>query len=467
MFLGGCASNKAGVSSPELPPRHWLDEAPGVPVENRARLEASVPNLYDPEKNFDYEECVFLTIQQSPALVNSAVEIEIKRLAVTDAVWKYLPEPRLSITLTNNLTRNNMDEKDTPGDYGRPKLRAGFTAPFPNPVAANFEHKAQKILLSLAIATHRKAVGEAILNIARAYLRLQAQRKILEAEKGLLPLGKDLITYWRQVESIDGRQGVSLDMAKQLQRESELTVEKTTMQEIMDRTKLKILAGVETQQRFNIDTENADNDILAGFDGKSLHWEDRWGATEDEGILRAQIKLADYNIMLAWAQYVPNFELRINNSPPDGQSNPPSGAEDTFLHLGAEFPIIDWGRRYRGVQTARMQKAQAYHDLSRRRTEFSNKWLEAEQNVSLAQTELKLAQTRFDTAQMKYREAKISFEEGMAEYPNLYDMETNMLQARIQLIQSELAYQLAQLNWMYVANVLQERFLGLPAKEYM
>lgn len=465
-LLCSCASNKAGMASPELPPRHWLDEAPGVPVENRSKLEAAVPNLYNPEKKFDYEDCVFLTIQQSPVLVNSAVEIEIKRLAVTDAIWKYLPEPRMTLTVSNNITRYNMGEKNTPGDYGRTKLRAGFYAPFPNPVASHFEHKAQQIMVNLAIATHRKAVGEAILNIAKAYVRLKAQREILEAEKALLPLGKDLITYWKQVEAIEGRQGVSLDMARQILRETELTVEKTNMQEVMDRTSLKVLAGVEPQQRLNVDTDNAD-DILAGFDGKALKWEDRWTATEDDLLLRAQIKLADYNIMLAWAQYVPAINMWVNNSPPEGQSNPPNGAEDTFLHFNFDFPLIDWGRRYRGVQTARMQKAQAFHELARKKTEYSNKWLEAEQRSSLANTELKLAQTRFDTAQMKYKEAKISFEEGTTEYPALYEMESEMLQARIALIQAELNYKLVQLEWMYVANVLQERFLGVPAKEYM
>ncbi len=65
----------------------------------------------------------------------------------------------------------------------------------------------------------------------------------------------------------------------------------------------------------------------------------------------------------------------------------------------------------------------------------------------------------------KYKEAKISFEEGTIEYPDLYEMESQMLEARIDLIQAELEYKLAQLDWMYVANVLQERFLGLPAKE--
>ena len=224
LFFSACASNKAGLKSPELPAKHWLEEAPGVPVENKTKLEAAVPNLYDPSKVFTFEDCVFLTIQQSPLLVNSAVDLEIKRVALTDAVWKYLPEPRMTMQVTNNLTRNNMDHRDTPGDYGRTKLSVGFFAAFPNPVATYFEHQVQKAMVNLAISTHRKAVGEAIYKIAQAYLQLQAQKKIVKVQKDLLPIGKELIAYWQQVEAVDGRQGVSLNLAMQHQRELELMV---------------------------------------------------------------------------------------------------------------------------------------------------------------------------------------------------------------------------------------------------
>lgn len=460
-----CASNKAGIRSPELPAKHWLDEAPGVPVENKAKLDAVLANLYDPDKSFTFDECVFLTIQQSPMLVNSAVDIEIKKVALTDAVWKFLPEPRMTLTITNNLTRLNTDRNDTPGDYGRTKVNVGFEAAFPNPVKTYYEHKVQKIMVNLAIATHRKAVGEAIYNIAAAYLKLRAQRDILAAQKELLPVGKELIDFWRAVESVEGRQGVAVNLARQAQREKELVVEKTGMQEVMDRTRLKVLAGVDPQQRFNVNTDSADT-ILAGFDGHKLRWEDRWQDTEDDLLLRAQVKLADYNIMVAWAQYIPNMTLQVNSYPPAGQYQPSGGEEDTFLHFVFDFPLLDWGRRYRGVQTARMQKAQAFHEMARKRTDYSSKWLEAEQAVALARTELELQKTRFETAEMQFKEARIAFDEGTVELPDVVSMREAMVVARIDYIQAQLEYDLAQLKWMYVANVLQERFLGTPAKEF-
>jgi outer membrane protein TolC len=316
-------------------------------------------------------------------------------------------------------------------------------------------------MVNLAISTHRKAVGKAIGKIGEAYLQLQAQQKIVEAQKELLPLGKELVDYWQKVEAVDGRQGVSLNLAIQHQRELELKLEQTKMKEIMQRTQLKILAGVEPQQRLEVDTKSADT-VLAGFDGHKLTWEDRWPATEDELLLRGQVKLSDYNIMVAWAQYI-----AVNNSPPSGQYQPVNGKEDTFLHLTFDFPLIDWGRRYRGVQTARMNKAQAFHELARNRTDYSNKWLQCEQRVALAETERKLAKTRLDTASMQFKEAQISFHEGIVQLPDVATKQEDMVQARIAYITADLDYKLAMLEWMNLSNSLSQRFLGLPAKEVL
>ncbi|MDR1777762.1 MAG: TolC family protein [Desulfovibrio sp.] len=466
LLVCACASNKAGSKSPELPARHWLEGAPGVPVEHREKLEAAVPSLYDPDKVFSFEDCVYLTIQQSPMLVKSAVNLEIKRVQLTSAVWQYLPEPRMTFRVSNNITQYNKSSDDKPSDYGNTKLAVGFYAAFPNPVATYFNHQSQKIMVNVAIAMHRKAVGEAIYKIAQAYLQLQAREKIAAAQKELLPLGKELVDYWRQVEDVEGRQGASLNRAKQHDRELALMVEQTSMQEAMQRTQLKILAGVAPSQSLRVDARHADG-ILAGFDGAKLSWEERWPMLEDEYLLRGQIKLADYDIMVAWAQYVPSLFLQYDTYPPSGQYQPRDGTEDYFFHFNIDFPLIDWGRRYRGVQTARMNKAQAFHEMSRKRDDYSNNWLQAGQKYTLAQTRFKLAQTRYETAEMQSREALIAFREGTEQLPAVASTREDMVQARIALIEADLELRLAKLDWMFLAGILQERFLGLPARDLL
>lgn len=460
----GCASNKAGIDSPQLPAKHWLDEAPGVPVSQKAKLEAAIPNLYDPAKTFSFEDCVFLTIQQSPLLVNSAVELEIQRLARTSAAWKYLPEPRMSVAVSNNLTRYNKNEPDKPKKYGQTQYDIGFSTAFPNPLRTYFEHSAQELMANLALSSHRKAVGQAIYKIATAYTELDARRRINAVMKALPDQSKSSLDYWQQVEAVDGRQGVQRNVAEQQLKEAELALEKGRMQETMLLTQLKILAGVDPRQRLSVDSGSV-RPLIQRFDGRRLNWEDRWGQTEDQFLLRGQIKLADYNIMVAWAEYVPNMTLELNRTPSSGQYQPANGEMDSFLHLRFDFPLIDWGRRYRGVQTARMQKAQAFHKQANARTDYSNQWLQAEQQVSLAETNMRLVKVRFQTAEMRFREAEISFNEGLAPLPTVSGAHEAMINAQVALIEAEKELELAKLQWMFVSGMLQEYFLGQPAKE--
>ena len=466
MAAGGCASSKAGMKAPELPARHWLDDAPGIPIENKDKYDRAVPSLYEPGKKFDFEDTVYLTIQQSPSLVNSAVNIEVKRLAQTSAAWKYLPEPHMTLRVSQNITQMNKGRADNGQDYGKTQYEIGFYAPFPNPVATYYEHKAQGLMTGIAISTHRKAVAEAIYRIGEAYLRIQARQFSLRAQKSLVPVAHELADYWRQVERVEGSQGAQLSLAQQHEREMQLAVEKATMEETIERTQLKVMAGVDPNQSFTVDASHAD-DIVKGFDGMRLRWEDKWNDSEDNIILHTQLKLHDFNILLQWAQYVPNMSLGIDMNPPRGQSNPADGNPDHFVHFTFDFPLIDWGRRYRDVQTARMGKAQAFHALADKRNEFQNKWLQAEQAAQLALTNMKLAQSQYKTAQMQYEEARIGFENGLEQLPVVAGRQEAMVQAEISYINQELQYRLAKLKWMYNAGVLQERFLGLPAMEVL
>lgn len=463
--LPGCSSQKASSTSPDLPAKYWLDEAPGVPVQNKPQYDQVIEDLYDPDKKFGFSDLVYLTIQQSPALVNSAVNIEIKRLAQTNAAWKYLPEPNISIKLSQNITNYNQGARDKPSGYGKPQYEIGFWAPFPNPVATYYEGKAQSMMSGVAISTHRKAIAEAIYNIGEAYLCLQAQQYSIAAKKALVPLNTEMVDYWKQVEAVSGNQGSSVLIAQQRENEAKLDVDKVVMQDTVQRTQLKLLAGVDANHKLMIDPTNADSEVIGDFNGKALHWEEEWVNTEDYMLLRTQLKLYDYNIMLQWAQYVPNMTINVNMNAPRGQSQPDDGTEDYFFHFTFSFPLIDWGRRYRDVQTARMQKAQAFHQIAQKRAEFQNKWLQAEQQAELALTDLKLAQSRYKTKQMQYDEARIGFENGLEQLPVVAERQEAMVNAQIKFIEAERDYRLALLKWMYVSGELQKRFIGLPSRE--
>ncbi len=483
--LPGCSS-KAGIDSPQMPPRHWLEDAPGVPVENQEKLDASVESLYSPDKVFDFDECVFLSIQQSPLLVKSAVNIEIKRLAVQDSLFKYLPEPSITFIVTSNITQFNHNIREpsspvyteinglpyayeqkgnllTPEKYGQLSWDVSYSAPFPNPVATFLEHKTQKLLVNIAIATHRKAVSEVIENLAGYFLQVNAQDRIIEMQKELIPFLQKEIDYLEKLDSIDGGQGTFLTQARGRLRQAELAIEQSTMQRTIFNTRLKMTAGVDPQQPLQINA--ADIKGLLDYLPKTATWEERWPQTEDSNLLDKQIELSDYNILLAWAQYIPNFSMNASKTPPEGMYTPRGGTDDWYFNLSFSFPLIDWGRRHRGVQKARMEKAQEFNERARKRTMYSNEWLQAEQNIALAETEVKIAQNELNLTEARLTEAQINYDNGLTNITNLTSAQAGKANARIRLVSTQVRCDAARLKLLALSGVLQERYLGLPGHE--
>lgn len=459
-----CSSKKADRKSPELPPRYWLEEAPGVPAEQGPKVKNAINDLMDKDKVFSFDDCVFLAIIQSPLLVKSGVDIEINRLAFTDTVWRYVPEPRLKFNISNNLTYFNRDVRDKPKKYGQLAYRYEYYAASTSPIVTYFEQKAQKALTNVAVSIHRKAIGEIIKKIAEAHLSLRLYRQIIAKHKKLLEHSKQLIAYWRQVESVEGDQGSALNLALQHQKELALTLEKYEKLEAMQQTVLMVLMGADTKNPLKVDVSKS-IPILEKFNGNGERWEKRWLATEDELLLRAQVLLKDYNIYVSWAKFLPTMTMDINTHQPSGQKVPRNGMTDYFLHLTFDVPLIDWGTRYRGVQTSRMEKAAAIHDMAQKKAEYSNEWLKAMQAANLAATELKLAKTRLETARMQLAEVEIAYKEGVEEMPLLFTRQEQATEALIRVDEAELQYKKASLDWMYVSSLLQEHYLGLPAKD--
>jgi outer membrane protein TolC len=465
-FLAACASPKATRQSPELPPRHWLGESPGVPVrsEKGEEVRDTVPlTLYQPEKTYNFEDCVYLAVQQSPLLVKSSIKLEMSRLKEKDAAWQYLPEGHVVLSSAANLTLYNQGNSYNYGDYGRTKFQVRFYAAFPNPIGTYLTNRARQIMTNVAVLTHRKAIGEAIWEIADNYLQLRTQKRI-QAELAKLPaIVGESTTYWKAMDAGVGGHTLDVEMAAQNEKQVVLERDKSTHMEIMVRTRLKTLLGLGAEQRLNADPGDGES-IFRDFDVRKLSWEERWELDRDYLAEKLNIKLRDYNIMLAWAQYMPTISFDVNTYPPAGQAQPYGGRDDYFLHLNFDFLVLDWGRRYRAVQDARMEKALAFQSMVEKRTQYANEWAQNEQAYAMSRTNAELAGSNLRSAELQAQKAEIEYKGGDLPLPELTARREAVVKARMALIEAELKQRQAELAWMHQAGLLEERFMDLPEK---
>ena len=464
---GACASSKATPTSPELPPRHWLGERPSVPFRHDTdeELKTRVPlSLYAPEKRYNFEDCVYLALQQSPMLVNSSIKLEMSYLKEKDATWQYVPELNMMLTTAVNLTRYNEDVEGTYGDYGRTVFRVRFYATVPDPLSTYYTGKAQQIITNIAVLGHRKAIGLAIWEIADNYLQIHSQKSIRDELAKLPDIAKETTSYWKTMDASVGGHAIDTDMAKQNETQVALRQEQTKHAEKIIQMRLRTLIGLSSDQPLETDVEDSASAIFQGFDGRELHWEDRWSLSAEYMSEKMGIKLQDYKIMLAWAQYMPRITFDVNTYPPAGQAQPPGGREDVFMHFGLGFTLLDWGRRYRGVQTARMEKAIAYQSLAEKRARYENAWAQHRQAYDMAVINRELAGGALRSAELAQQQADIEYTGGTAPLPKLTASRESVIRARVSLIEAELAVQQAALQWMNLAGILEERFMGVPSR---
>jgi len=463
--MSACTSPKATQKSPELPPRHWLGETPGLPFrsDQDKELHTSVPlTLYAPEKRYNFEDCVYLAIQQSPLLVTSSIKLEMSRLKEKDAAWQYVPELHMILTSAVNLTKYNEGNPNNYGDYGRTLFRASFYASLPDPFTTYFTQKAQQVMSNIAVLGHRKAIGMAIQEIADSYLQMQAQKRISDERAKLPGIAQEATTYWKAMHASVGGHALDIDMALQNEKQLALQQDQTRHVEKMIHMRLKTLLGLSSEQPLATDLQDGSAAIFQDFDGRSLHWEDRWTLCEEYLSEKMAILLQDYNILLAWARYMPTISLALDNYPPAGQAQPAGGREDFFLHFNFDFTLLDWGRRYRGVQTARMNKAIAFQSLAEKRTKYENAWSQCRQEYEMAVTNRELAKGSLRSAELEEQKADIEYKGGDQPLPNLTTRKEAVIRARVSLIEAELAMQQAVLKWMHLAGILEERFMAVP-----
>lgn len=449
-LLGGCGG-PSPLPLPELPRKDWLDEgAKQVPAE-------AVSPIYSNDKVLSFADLVYLAIQQSPVLAKSAINLEIQQIALKDAQWKALPEMHLMAIVSSNLTQYNSDAPKQ-SDYGNTKYQISYSGFFNNPVTTYFDVKAQNELMSIAIATHKEVIGKCINQIAALLVQIQAKQKSIAIFEERVGTSRKTQKYAQTSEQFKTEIWANSDMREDAARDAELYLDTAKMELTVLRSRLKTLVGIDRNHQLLIDVESVIKEIMA-FDPAILSWQQCWENSTERYLLAQQVRLQDAGIMLAWAQYVPNVSFAVNESPPNGQAQSRDAETDQFLHVTLSFPILDWGRRYRGAEQARARKRQSQLDEITRQQEYYQRWFTVEEELTLARTRLKQREHAEQSARKRLRAVEIFYSKGAVALPELSRAQQGLQDAQLGAINAQADMMQAMLNWMQLSQILQGKFL--------
>lgn len=460
-MLPACSRSYPGL--PDLPEKDWLN-----PDKKEKPASANL-DIYSPDKTLSMDDLVWLAIQQSPAISSGRVNLDIQEINKRDAKWRYIPELHVLYTISNNITRYNENDPTIKNmedsGYGETKYQLSFSGYFNNPVATYFSVKAADELLQVAIVTQRKAIAQVINQIAVSLLAIDLYEQTIASLKKSLEMAKKRAEIVAVREKHETRLYNPGSVHEDNIRELELRIREDEINLMAERFNLKRIVGLDSKQALKVDAKSVYG-LLDKFNMDALNWQDVWKRTEDNYLLRQQVRLEQANVMLAWAQYMPNISFVINESAPNGQAQPANAETDQFLHITFDFPILDWGHRWRMAETAEARQRQRRLDEIQREREYGDRWEKMRQDLLLAQTRLERARISADNAAKRLQAVEIAATAGSgATYVEVADLAQQETEKELAMLHTARGCALARLAWIHEASGLSNHYLGKAGYE--
>lgn len=450
LILSACGRS-AWPGLPDLPQKDWLG--------GEAKDSEAVPDLYEPDKTYTADELVWLAIQQSPVLNKGTINLEIQQVAKRDAQWRYLPEMSLVYTISNNMTRYYQNDSRRGATYGEMAYQLGFAGSLANPVGTYLTNRSQDELMKVAILTQRRSIVDVIRQALNSLIIID------RLEQGIDALNSQLEEAHAREDVSAIRQNTSFNLFSQTSvqtdylREVELRMREREMALNLEKTNLKRIIGLGLDQNLKVDAGSV-HALLDKFQPQNLSWKKCWDTSIEKHLAYQQVRLEEANIWLAWAQYVPGIGIAVNESAPKGQAQLSNDKPDEFLHITFSLPILDWGRRARGAESASLRKRQRMLDLIEAERQFGQNWrrLEQESELALARTETRAHSV--ETAQRRLGAAEVAFRNGTADRTALSDFRIRLLDQTQAWLDARQQQAQTKLNWMNTSAELGNYFLG-------
>ncbi len=372
----------------------------GAPLATCA-AESSPPEVNGaPPGPLDFDACARLAIRQSPYLIKSSVEIDIRRMDETDSRYGMVPP----VTFRTYYYVNHPHQL---GLNPNPYSLIFTTDPY-NPFGSYFTLQAQKLATQIAILAHLKMINEGLERLGKMFLNLATIKQMRLLQSDLVNLSRENLTYAENRQSIGTGTSLEVRVASQ---ELEVARSEQGRLELSQKhvlTNLKTFLGLKPEQQLDLDLRNPRRQVLGSFDPTATSLEQAKAKSYELQMLELKKQLQGYNIFVAKTRVLPSILFTSQTPDPLSLTN----ARGLYVGFGLEVPVWDGFKRIRNVSRQKAVLKQIGADKDVKEIDLTDKWNALQEDLGNAQANLKLAQSQEELARLKERQGEIRYQSG-------------------------------------------------------
>ncbi len=360
----------------------------------------------DPFGYFDFPTCVRYAFVHSESLVSNKLDIQVASIDLKDAHSELMPTFQL-------ITRYYFIRTDDADNPNPSKFNVQFAMTNWNPYEALIKIRAKSVFVDIAKLAHFDKISENVASIAKLFYginniqaNIRGQKQILAIQNNKLNFGKSKFDQGN-LDSFTLQSWTNTLKAQQIKiRSLERNLDQKT-------SMLKSLMGYHPDYHLPLDTRDAANQILNGFNGRWLTFADIQGRNLKLKMAAKKEQAQSVMVTGAYLQLVPKPLFVFTDN-----KNTPNTTSGVNMAVGLDYTLWDGFKRVRDISRQKFKAQQLeidrqqlseklYGDFKRIRGEIDS----AGEQSSLSREQAKLADLAEEKAAVLYKSGAIDYGE--------------------------------------------------------
>lgn len=370
---------------------------------------------------FDFPTCVRYALVHSDVFLRNRIDIQVRSIDLKDSHSELLPTVQL-------LTRYYLTRTGGPG-AGKVNVQLFMTNW--NPYLALLKIKSTGIMVDIAKTAHHESIADNVAKMAKLFYSISLLEKSIRATKQMTALERHKVEFGRSREEQGRVDDLSLRSWNNVLRSRQIQLKSLKHEREQQIAKLKKLIGYHPDYHLPLDTRDAVNQILRGFNGQSVTFADIQANNLPLKILAKREQLQSNSVTGSYVALLPRPVILFEEI-----QNEVDRRSGFNLALGLDYTLWDGFRRVRDIKrqklnarTAELRRKQLSEDLY-----IGFKTLR--DALGLSTEKEAFAREQAEIAELAEEQAFVTYKAGDVDYPEYMNRRIQKVQAQLDAAKS-------------------------------
>jgi outer membrane protein TolC len=293
-----------------------------------------------PPGYYDFPTCVRYALLHSEAILKNRLQIQIRSADLKDGHSELLPQfdlvTRYYLARTDETSGNRMNVNVTMSNF--------------NPYEALLKIKAYGIVVDMAKTSHIDKISEAVGDMAKLFFKIDRLKKQIRVRRHMLALRQAKLDYGRRREEQGASDALQVRLWENSVRTERASIQNLEGELELQTLRLKLLMGYHPDYQLPLDTRNAVEQVLGGYNGQMTTFSDIQAANPKLKILAKKEQLQSVKVQGTYVAILPRPVILL-----ESLSNEVDRVSGFNFAIGVDHTLWDGFRKIRDIKRQKME----------------------------------------------------------------------------------------------------------------